>query len=64
MLKLSIDRQRKWGKPDSQIKSWEKICSERLLVSVKMSVVNRELNKSAEDMQLWELKIIKKWEIL
>lgn len=40
------DRQRKWGKTDSQVKSWEKICSERLFASVKMSVVNRELNKS------------------
>jgi len=39
-------RQRKQGKTDSQAKSWEKIFSERLFASVKMSVVNRELNKS------------------
>lgn len=63
VLKLT-GRQRKWGKTDSQVKSWEKICSERLFASVKMSAVNRELNKSVENMQLWELKIIKKWEIL
>lgn len=56
-------RQRKWGKTDSQVKSWEKIYTERLFASVKMSAVNRELNKSVEDMQLWELKIIKKREI-
>lgn len=63
VLKLT-GRQRKWGKTDSQVKSWEKIFSKRLFASVKMSVVNRELNKSVEDMQLWELKIAKKWEIL
>lgn len=57
-------RQRKWGKTDSQVKSWEKISSERLFASVKVSVVNRELNKSVEDIQLWELKVINKWEIL
>lgn len=62
-LKLT-GRQRKWGKTGSQVKSWEKIFSERLFAGVKMSVVNRELNKSVEDMQLWELKITKKWEIL
>lgn len=63
VLKLT-GRQRKWGKTDSQVKSWEKTCSERLFAGVKMSAVNRELNKSVEDMQLWELKIMKKWEIL
>lgn len=57
-------RQRKWGKTDSQVKSWEKISSEWLFASVKVSVVNRELNKSVEHIQLWELKVINRWEIL
>lgn len=43
-------RQKEWGKTDSQVKSWEKIFNEWLFASVKMSVLNREFNKSVEDM--------------